>query len=174
MIVTGVATVTVPAVTEKVAEVAPDETVTLDGRTAPLGDELSPTVTPVVGAAEERVTVQVDPAEGVIEVGLHVRLPNLGVWSIVTVPFVRETGIDAPVAFAAEPPVSWTVEDASGAVPDKVRVTVARTPFGSVAVFNPQAMHVELPVPVVQETDLLSEEAPEPAVTTAEEKSLVE
>lgn len=50
--VTGVAVVTVPAdVTEKVADVVPCGTFTLDGTTAPEGDELSPIVTPPVGAA---------------------------------------------------------------------------------------------------------------------------
>ena len=135
--VTGVATLTVPAVTGNVAEVAPCGTLTLEGTFAPAGAALSPTVAPPARAAEVRVTVQVDPAEGETEVGLHERLFRPGVCWIVTVPLLAATGIDAPVASAAEPPVSWTIEDASGADPDNVKFTVARTAFGMVAVFSP-------------------------------------
>lgn len=129
-------------------------------------------LTPPERAAELRPTVQVDSVEGPIEVGLQAKLLKCGVWSMVTTPGLRERGIDAPVLLAAEPPVSWTDDDGSGALFARLSVTVARTPFGSVVVFNPQATQVELPVPVVQETVL--PEAPEPGVTTADEKSVVE
>jgi len=165
-----VATVTVPAVSAKVVVVAPCGTVTLDGMVAPAGDELRLTVAPPVRAADVSVTVHVDPAVGDTEVGLHARLCNAGVESIVTVAEFREIGIEVPVASAADPPLSWTVGDPV-AVPAKVRVTVARTALGKGVVFNPQARHVDVPVPVVQESVLLA--APGPAVTVALEKSVV-
>lgn len=46
---------------------------------APAGAELSAIVAPPVNAAEVRLTVQVEPADGLIESGLHERLLNFGV-----------------------------------------------------------------------------------------------
>lgn len=112
------------------------------------------------------------PAEVPIEVGLQARPAKAAVWSMVTVPEVRETGIEVPLGAAAVPPVSCTIEDGSVVLLDKVRVTVASTAFGRVVLFNPQAMHVELPEAVVQDNDF--PEAPGPAATTADEKSVVE
>lgn len=172
LIVTGVDAVTVPAaVKENVAVDWPAKTVTLEGIVAPAGDELSVTVA-ALKAADESVTLQVVPADGDTDVALHVRLLRLGVCSIVTVPLVVDIGIDTPWASAAELPVSWMVEDGSEAFPARVSVTVAKTAFGIVLSFIPQATHVALPEDVLQLTVLPV--APGPAATVADEKSVGE
>jgi hypothetical protein len=51
-------------------------------------------------------------------------------------------------------------------------VTVAKTAFGMVVLLRPQATHVELPLPLVQVSDLLA--APGPGLTVTDEKSFVE
>jgi hypothetical protein len=172
VMVTGVATLTLPAVTGNVAEVAPWVTVTLPGTFAPAGEELNATVAPPPKAPEVSFTLHVEPADGDTEVGLQETLLKLGVCWIVTVPLLAETGIAAPAASAAEPPASWTVADGSGALLARVRVTVASTAFGIAAVFMPHAMHLELPAVLVQVSDLLA--APGPGLTVTEEKSVVE
>jgi hypothetical protein len=57
---------------------------------------------------------------------------------------------------------------------ESVKATVARTPSGITVEFRPQATHVEVPAPLVQETDLLAAMAAGPAATFAEVKSDVE
>jgi hypothetical protein len=71
--------VTVPAVTENVADVEPDGTVTDEGTLAALGETLIATGAPPLGAVGVSVTVQVDPAEGLMDTGLHERLLNAAV-----------------------------------------------------------------------------------------------
>ena len=68
---TGVDVLTVPAVAEKVVVVDPCGTVTEAGMFATAGEALSVTVAPPLGAADESATVQVDPADGVSDIGLH-------------------------------------------------------------------------------------------------------
>lgn len=147
---------------------------TLVGIVAPAGDELRETTAPPVKAGDVSCTVQVEPAEGETEAGLQARLLKLGVCSILTVPLLADTGTGAPLASAAAVPDSWMMEDGSGALPDSVRVTVARTASGIVLSFNPQAMHVAVPAEVTQVTDLPVPEAPAPAATLMDEKSVVE
>ena len=106
VIVTAVATLTVPAVRMNVVEVEPAGTVTLAGIVAPAGDELSATVAPPVNAADDRLTVQIAPPDGDTEVGLHATLLKPGVCEIVMVPFVADTGTAVPLASAAELPLS--------------------------------------------------------------------
>lgn len=99
------ATLTLSAVTGNVMDVAPMGMVTLAGMFAPVGAELSVTVVPVK-ATDVSLTVQVEPAVGETEVGVQARLLKLGVCWMVTVPLLAVTGIDVPVAVAAEPPVT--------------------------------------------------------------------
>jgi len=96
----------VPAVTENVADVEPCGTVTVAGTFAPAGDELSETVAPPLGAAEVSETVQVDPTDGVSEVGLQEKPLKLEVWRMVIVPPFTDVGIGAPLASADMPLVS--------------------------------------------------------------------
>ncbi len=77
--VTAVAVLTLPAVTENVAEVDPCGTVTLDGTVATEGDALIATVAPPLAAGELNAIVQLDVVEGSIDIGLHVRLFRMGV-----------------------------------------------------------------------------------------------
>ena len=169
---TGVLALTLPAVTENVAEVEPCEIATVAGTLAPAGDELSVTVAPPLKAAEVSVTVQVDPVEGLTDVGLHERLLKRGVCRIVTVPPLAVVGKDVPDVSLVMPLVSWTAEDVSWVEPDKVRVTVATTPFEMVVELSPHSKHVEVPRPLLQESDLFV--AAGPVAIVAEEKSVVE
>lgn len=97
---------TLPAVTENVFEVEPCGIVTLGGRLTSPGDAPSPIAAPPLGAADVSVTVQVDPADGDTDMGLHERLFKAGVWSIVTVPPLAVVAIPAPVESAEIPFVS--------------------------------------------------------------------
>jgi hypothetical protein len=71
-----VAVLTLSAVTENVAEVEPWRTVTLAGTFTKAGDAPIAIVAPPLGAEDVSVTVQVEPAADVSEVGLHEILPN--------------------------------------------------------------------------------------------------
>jgi ethanolamine utilization microcompartment shell protein EutL len=62
---------TLPAVTENVAEVDPCGTVIEAGTVATVGDALNAIVAPPLNAGEVSATVQVDPAVAVSDVGLH-------------------------------------------------------------------------------------------------------
>ena len=70
--------VTVPSVTEKVAEVAPVATVAVAGTFTRLGDALSVIVAPGLNAAEVSETVQVAPADGLRDAGLQETLLRAG------------------------------------------------------------------------------------------------
>jgi hypothetical protein len=127
--VTEVAELTVPAVTVKVAEVWPWGTMTDVGTFAPTGDELSAIVVPPLGADDVSETEQVEPEDGLIEIGLQVRPLNLAVWTIVTVPPAAEVAMTAPSVFA-EIPLSWS-DDVVFVVDDEsVNVAYPTTPFG--------------------------------------------
>jgi len=163
---------TVPAVTETGAEVDPCGTVTEAGRFAAAGDALNATVAPPLSAADVRDTVQVDPLLGVSDVGVHVIPLSAGVWRIVTVDPDALVAIFAPVESADTPLVSWTVEDESGVDPARVRVTAATTLLGIGVELMPQTRQVAVPVPLLQESDLLA--APAAGVKVADVKSVVE
>lgn len=59
-----------------------------------------------LNAAEVSATVQVDPADGVSDVGLHEIPLKAGVWRMVTVPPLADVNIPAPVVSAEKPLVS--------------------------------------------------------------------
>ncbi len=67
------------AITGKVAEVEPCGTVIVAGTVATVGDALSAIAAPPLEAEDERETVQVDPDDGVTDVGLQERLLKTGV-----------------------------------------------------------------------------------------------
>lgn len=128
--VTGVELLTLPAVTENVAEVEPCGIVTDDGTIAPAGDELRFTVAPPLRAVEVSVTVQVDAVDGPIDTGLQVNPFKLG-GRIVTVPPVVEVATEAPVGSASIALENWTEEDVFVVEADNVSVRVATTLFES-------------------------------------------
>ena len=97
------ALLTLPALTEKVVDVDPWGTVTVDGTVASAGDALIATVAPPLGATAVSVTVHVEPAEGLTEVGVQKRLLRAAVWEIVTVPPDAEVAIAAPFESAETP-----------------------------------------------------------------------
>jgi hypothetical protein len=162
----------VSAVTSNVAEVEPCGIVTLAGTLAAEGDAPSAIVAAPLNAAEVSATVQVDPAGGVSDVGLHDKPLKTGVWRIVTVPPLAEVDIAAPAEFAEKPLVSWTDEDVSGVESAKVKVTEARTLFGIVVELRPHTKHVAVPEPLLQERDLFA--AADPAAKLADVKSVGE
>jgi hypothetical protein len=162
----------VPAVTENVAEVEPCGIVTVAGTFARAGEALSAIVAPPLSAAEVSATVQVDPAGGVSDVGLHDKPLKTGVWRIVTVPPLAEVDIPAPAESAEKPSVSWTDEDVSAVEFAKVKVTEARTLFGIVIELRPHTKHVAVPEPLLQESDLFA--SADPAAKLADVKSVVE
>jgi hypothetical protein len=91
---------------------------------------------------------------------------------MLTRPLEAVTGMDIPVAPAAELLPSRIVADGSGAFPARVSVTVASTASGIVVVFKPHAMHVAIPAELLHDRDL--PEAAGPGATVMEEKSAVE
>lgn len=163
---------TLPAAAENVVEVDPWGIVTLAGTFTTAGDALIPIVAPPLGPAEDKVTVQVEPADGDRVVGAHDRLLRDGVCKIVTVPPLTFVGMAAPVASADTPLVSVIDEEVSLVEFANVRATDATTLFGIDKVFKPQIRQVAVPVPLVQESVLFA--APEPAATVADVKSVVE
>lgn len=88
-----------------------------------------------------------------------------------TVPPLAVVEIPAPLESAASALINWTVADESVGDAAKVSVTEATTLFGMDEVFSPQTRHVAVPEPSVQESVLF--EAPAPAVTDADAKSVV-
>jgi hypothetical protein len=130
------------------------------------------TIVPPLGAAEVSATVQVDPAEGVSDVGLHEMPLKTGVWRIVTVLPLTEVGIEAPVEPADRPLVSWTDDEVSCVESAKVSVTEATTLLGMVSELSPQTRQVAVPVPLLQERDL--SESADPSAKDADVKSVVE
>ena len=92
MRVTGVAALTVPAVTVNVAEVCPCGTVTLDGTLATVVLELeSDTATPPLPAAEVRLTVPVADPPLAIVLELTERLLSAGAGGLTVIPNVALT-----------------------------------------------------------------------------------
>jgi hypothetical protein len=75
-------------VTGKVAEVEPSGTVTVAGIVTKAGDALSAIVAPPLNAADVSATVQVDPADGVSDAGLHDRLLRTGAGGLTVRPNV--------------------------------------------------------------------------------------
>jgi len=167
-----VGVVTLPAVAENVVEVDPCGTVTVAGTVATDGDALIAIVAPPLAAADDKVTVHVEPADGDSVVGVHERLLKAGVCRIVTVPPLVVVGIAAPVEDADTPFVSVTDDDVSEVELARSNVTEATTLLGIDEVFRPQTRQVAVPVPLVQESVLPV--APEPAATVADVKSVVE
>jgi hypothetical protein len=170
--VTGVEVLTVPAVTVNVAEVEPWGIVTVAGTFASAREELSAIAAPPLSAPEVISTLQVDPAEGVNDVGLQDKALKRGVWRIVTIPPLADVDIPAPAESADELSVSLTDEEVSSVDSAKVRVTAATTAFGIGVVLRPHTRQVAVPVPLLQESDLSA--APGPAAKLAEVKSVVE
>jgi hypothetical protein len=82
--VTGVGAVTPPAVTGKVVEVEPCGTVTVMDMLTSVGNELRLIVVPPFPAAMVSATVQVDPADGLTDVGLQEKPFKPGVGGVVT------------------------------------------------------------------------------------------
>jgi hypothetical protein len=170
--VTGVDVLTMTAVTGNVAELDPCGTVTVAGTPAAAGDALSAIVTPPLGAVDVSVTVQVDPADGVSDVGLQDMPVKTGVWMISTVAPLADVGMDAPVKPAERTFESWTDDDVSGVDPAKARVTEARTLFGMVVELSPHTRHVAVPAALLQERDLSA--SADPSAKVADVKSVVE
>ena len=94
---------TVPAETENVADVWPCGIATLAGALITAGDELIPTEAPPISAGEVSETVQLEPAAGLIETGLHDRLLRPGICDMETVPPLTLVEIPAPVGSADMP-----------------------------------------------------------------------
>jgi hypothetical protein len=98
--------VTAPASIANKVEVDPCGTVTVDGTVTTAGDALIPMTAPPLGAGDVSVTVQVEPNNGVREVGVQVRPLMAGACWMVTVPPLAEVDIAAPVESAETPLVS--------------------------------------------------------------------
>ena len=158
--------------TGNVVDVAPCGTVMVEGTVATAGDALSEMVAPPLRAADVRATVQVDPADGVTDIGLHEKPFNFGVWTIVTLPPLVEVEIFVPTASTAMPLVSWTDEDVSGVEPERVKAAVATMSFEIAVVLRPHSMQVAVPTPLVHESDLFASAGP--GAKLADEKSAVE
>jgi hypothetical protein len=164
--------VTAVADTGNVAELDPCGTVTVAGTLATAGDALMAMTSPPPVAAEESVTVQVDPADSVRNTGLHEIPLNRGVWRIVTVPPLAEVDIPAPAESAETPLVSWTGEVESVGEFANVSVSEATTLFGIVKELRPQTKQVAVPSPLLQDRDLSA--SAEPIAKVADVKSVVE
>ena len=169
---TGVAEPTVPAVTEKVADVWPCATVTEAGTFAPAGDELRLTVAPPLAAAVVSETEQVEPVDGLMFIGLQVRPFKAGVWTMVTVLPLAEVAMADPIVSADIPAVTTTDEEVSVVVDESVKVTAPTTPLGITELFRPHTRQVIVPGLLLQERVL--PESAGPAAKVAEEKSDVE
>jgi uncharacterized membrane protein len=81
----------VPSVTEKVAEVEPCGMVAVFGTFTRAGAALSAIVAPPLNAADVSATVQVDPADGVSDAGLHDMLLRPGTSGLTVRPNVLLT-----------------------------------------------------------------------------------
>jgi hypothetical protein len=104
--VTGVGLATLPAVTGNVVEVEFCGIVTVDCMVTSVGDELRLIVVPPLPAAIVNCTVQVVPADGLIDVELQEKPFKLGFWRIVTVPLPVEVESAVAVVLADIPFVS--------------------------------------------------------------------
>jgi hypothetical protein len=158
----------VPAVAENVVELEPCGIVTLAGTFAEAGAALIATAAPPLKAADESVTVQVDPADGVSVTGLHERPAKTGVCRMVTVPALADVAIGAPVESADRGFVNWTAAEVSVGEVARFSVTDASTLFGIDEVFSPQTRQVAVPALSLQDSVL--PEAPAAAAMVAEVK----
>lgn len=153
---TGVVVATVFAVTEKVVDVAPCGTVTVEAMLTSAGDEFRLIVVPPLPAAEVRSTVQVDTIGGVINIGLQEKPFSPGAWTIVTVPPLADAEIAAADGFAAAGLKICTAEEVFEVEGETFSETVATTPSETLPELSPHKMHLKLPVWFSQETDLLA------------------
>ena len=79
-----------------------------------------------------------------------------------------------PVGLAAELFISWMVDEAFVVELDRVRVTVAITPFEMAVLFQPQRTQVWAPAPLLQVVDLPAAISAGLGATVADMKSTVE
>lgn len=171
--VTGVLFVTAPALTANVVETAPCEIATLDGNTAPAGDELSVIMAPPGGAGDVKATLQVAVDGGVIDTELQENPSRLS-GKIVTVPPVVAVGSEEPEASAALLFTSCSGDDRSAVELDSPSNTEATMPLGIGAALGPDTTQVTEPELLLQKTVLFAAAAAGPAATVADEKSTVE
>ena len=171
---TVVCVMTLPAVAANVVEVEPWGTVTVEGVLTSAGDELRLIVAPPLPGVEVSATVQVDPAAGLTAIGEHEKPFRAGVGTIVTTPPLLEMGRFVAPAPTAMSLISCICEDVSVVEIETTREMIPTTPFGMVAAFKPETMHLEIPGLVAQVTDLLAPVATGPAAIVTEEKSTVE
>jgi hypothetical protein len=172
--VTEVGVVTLPAVTENVAEAEPWGTVTLDGMVTSEGDELRLMIVPPLPADELRSTVQVEPAAGLNVIGMHEKPSSVTFGTIVTIPPLLAMGRFEAPAPTAMSLMNWIWEDVFLVEVETVKETVATTPLGIGVAFNPETMQREVPALLAQVTDLPAPVATGPAAIVAAEKSAVE
>jgi hypothetical protein len=158
-------------VTVKDAELAPWGTPTLGGMVKSPGFELTAMEAPPEGAPAVNCRVQVEVAGGVTDAGLQVKPFKAAGWLIVTVPPLAEEVKAKPEGSAAIGTESWTGANESVVAPDRVRSTVATTPFPIAVLFLPQRTHVVVPGAELHDTDLFAADAIEPGPTAAAEKS---
>ncbi len=167
-------TPTFPAVTENVPELTPAGMVTDPGMFTSAGDCVRVIVAPPLGAFAVKVTVQSDDAGGVIVTGLHEKPFKPGGCKIVTTPPLIEVKREVPVPSAANPTPSCTCEDVLWVEAEIVITTLATTPFCIGVEVEDQTRHVIAPAVVLHETAFPAPVDAGPAVTTTEEKSVVE
>lgn len=173
--VTGVAVDTVWLVTLNGMEVAPGGTVTADGTTAAVEDELSAMVAPDPDAGAVSATVQVETPGGVTDTGLQVKPFKPPVCGIVTVAPLPEADKDAAAGSVAPVFGSWITEAVLLVEGDTVRDTVATTPLEIAEEFRPHRTQLDTPgTLLLQETNLPAALADGPAATLADEKSIGE
>jgi hypothetical protein len=134
------------------------------------------TVSPPVGAAPLRVTVQLDvpgafTGEGEHETAVGVTACGCG---IVTVPFDPVDGMLVPLASDETVPVSDNCVDLSVVFDATVTVACATTPLAITLVLRPNAMQVTPPLTGEQETLLPAAVAADPAATEILEMSVEE
>lgn len=172
--VTDVGAVTVPALSVNVPEVDPCGMVRVDGMPAPAGDEVSVTVSPPLGAAEDNWTVHVAVDGGVIDTELQEN-PFKPSAVIVTVPTVADIGnLEPPASDASVVVVSWSDEEVSVVELDTVSDTVATTPLAIVVALGPDRTQITDPGCGLHDRDLFAAVAAGPAENVAAEKSAVE
>ena len=167
-------TATVVVVTLKLALVASAGIVNDPGTEAFALLDLKLTAIPPEGAAELRVTVHEEAAGGSTDAGLHEIPLKLGPCGMVIVPPAVEVEMAVLSGAAAAPLRSWIEEDVFDVNADIVRLTVATTPFAMVVEFKPHTTHVEAPIPLLHESDLLAAVVTGPAATLTEETSVLE
>jgi hypothetical protein len=164
---------TVPAVAMKVALVAPAESVTEAGtvRLALLSDSV--TAAPSVGAAFDRVTVQLAVAPETTDVGEHCNVEIVGddVELTVMTPPAPETDATAPSG--RTPKALVTGRDTELPLVElSVAVITATTPFPITVPFIPLARQLSELLPAMQLSDLPAAVRTGPLVAFSERTSL--